>query len=921
MSSFWVISSFFVVVILSWGCNPKEEKLHPVERVIGAMSDSLPRLSLPADVDPEHENWKGIDLEPKAPVLPLYAEEEKQHFLLPEGYEINPILTEPEIEQPGAIAFDGNGRMYVLELRTYMLTADSDGTLDPVSRISRWEDLDNDGVYETGTVFVDSLIFPRFVLPYGKNTILSMESDADNVYKYTDTDDDGVADKKEFFTDKYGRSGNVEHQQAFMYYGMDNWLYSTVNAFRVRETPAGVIREDTGYNRAQWGVTHDDDGKLWFLGGASGLPSQFQFPVHYGNFNFENEFAEGFEIPWGAAVKLADLQEGMDRVRQPDGGPNRVTGAAGNDIYRGDKLPKSLYGQLFYGEPVARIVRQVNPVVKEGLTTLHNVYQDQKSEFLRSTDPLFRPVDMATAPDGTLYIADMYHGIIQEGQWAQKGTYLRTKIEQYQLDKVIGLGRIWRVTHNSAQRDLNKPKMFNETPTQWVKHLTHPNGWWRDKAQQLIVLSQDRSVVPQLVRLAQQPDQLLARFHAIWSLEGLGALKPDLIKVLLKDSNPRMRIQAMRAGESLIKSGNTSFNDMYIEALKDENTDVAIQAMLSAHILKIPSLKENLEKLLTTNKAKGVQTLGTQILRPVEVKKWWEKSNSELSEKDKETLERGAVIFNELCVQCHGNDGNGTPIGEGLVMAPALTGSSRIQAHPEYVIKTVMHGLSGPIEGKSYPAGVMVGNKEQSDEWISAITSYIRQNLSNSASMISEERVGKVREKTKDRSTPYSYQELIGSVPQVIVPSDKWKVTASHSVPTRIGGTAAPASAFNFEGWSTGERQKNGMWFQIEFPGSMQISELHFNAPSKSRGWSPDAPPPIQTYPRSYRLEASVDGKNWDLLSEGKATKADVIISFDPLKTKFLKLTQLENVKDVDSLEVPWAMRQMKIYGQKALHP
>ena len=119
--------------------------------------------------------------------------------------------------------------MYVLELRSYMLTADSEGTLEPVSGISRWEDSDNDGVYETGGIFVDSLVFPRFVLPVGPNSVLTMESNADIIYKYTDTNNDGRADKKEFFTDNFGRAGNVEHQQAFLYWGMDNWLYSTVN--------------------------------------------------------------------------------------------------------------------------------------------------------------------------------------------------------------------------------------------------------------------------------------------------------------------------------------------------------------------------------------------------------------------------------------------------------------------------------------------------------------------------------------------------------------------------------------------------------------------------------------------------------------------------------------------------------------------
>jgi len=110
------------------------------------------------------------------------------------------------------------------------------------------------------------------------------------------------------------------------------------------------------------------------------LPSHFRFPVQYGNFEVPNEFAKGFDIPWGAAIKLADVQGGMDEVRQPDGSLNRVTGSAGNDVFRGDRLPDKLKGQYFYGEPVARIVRQINPVVTEGLTTLHNVYQDQKSE-------------------------------------------------------------------------------------------------------------------------------------------------------------------------------------------------------------------------------------------------------------------------------------------------------------------------------------------------------------------------------------------------------------------------------------------------------------------------------------------------------------------------------------------------------------
>lgn len=109
--------------------------------------EKWPVVKLPEGADTTSPYWKGIDLETKPPVKPLPVEKQAEKFLLQPGYSLEPVLTEPQIQQPGAIAFDGNGRMYVLELRTYMLTADSYGTLDPVSGISRWEDKDNDGIY------------------------------------------------------------------------------------------------------------------------------------------------------------------------------------------------------------------------------------------------------------------------------------------------------------------------------------------------------------------------------------------------------------------------------------------------------------------------------------------------------------------------------------------------------------------------------------------------------------------------------------------------------------------------------------------------------------------------------------------------------------------------------------------------------
>lgn len=887
--------------------------------------ESWPVVTLPEGADTTNAYWKGVDLEPKPPVLPLPVDEEEAKFLLQPGYKMQPVLTEPQIQQPGAITFDGNGRMYVLELRTYMLTADSEGTLNPVSGISRWEDVDNDGEYEKGTMFVDSLVFPRFVLPVGPNSILTMESNADNVYKYTDTDNDGRADKKEFFTDNFGRAGNVEHQQAFLYWGMDNWLYSTVNPFRVRETKDGVIRESTGSNHAQWGISHDDDGKLWFQGGSNGVPSYFQFPIHYGDYVVKDiNFEEGFDVPWGAPVFVADMQGGMGAVRMPEGTLNRVTGASGNDVFRGNRLPENLRGQYFYGEPVARIVRQVDAQVNEGLTTLRNVYQNEKSEFIRSTDPLFRPVDMATAPDGTMYIVDMYHGIIQEGEWTPVGSYLRLKIEQYQLDKVVGLGRIWRLTHKDFKRDKTNPRMYEESAAELIKHLEHPNGWWRDMAQQVLVQRKDVSVAPALVDMVRTSNNLLARFHALWVLEGIGKLESSLVKDMMKDPNPRMRIQALWVSETLYKAGDKSFEKNYSEMMNDSDTQVKMRAMMTGRLLKIPGTNEAVKKIMASDKSKGVQLVGEQVLNPIEVTAFFGRTNPNFSEEEKAMVAKGADIYSSLCSTCHGPLGTGIPFGEGQLMAPSMVSSPRVQAHSDYVVKTLLHGLTGDIQGTHYAGVMMAPMGQNSDEWIAAVSSFIRANFENESSLVMPEDVAKVRKETANQKTPYTFDALWTSVPKIIEPSPAWKVTASHTGEVRKGSTVSPNAAFTFEGWTTGVTQKQGMWFQVEFSKEVTITELQFKSPPISRGWWKDAPPPIQTAPRGYNIEVSSDGKSWtNVISNGEGTGSNSVISFPPSKAKFLRITLTKSEEIIHGerrgkpfdFEVMWNMREMKVYG------
>ena len=865
--------------------------------------------------DPANAN---ADLSPKPPVLPLSPVEQAKRFWLPPGYRLEPVLSDPIIEDPAQIAFDGNGRMFVVELRGYFQTPEGIDLIPPIGRISMHDDRDNDGVFERHTVFVDTLVFPRFVTPFGADSILTMETNADEVWKYTDTNADGTADKKELFATNFGRAGSMESQQASLFWAMDNWLYSTVNAFRLRWTPRGLLKEPTGSNNSQWGVTHDNDGKVFFQGGASGLPGYFQFPVHYGNFAPPDQFQPDLNIVWGAPILVGDIQAGLPGTRMPDGSLIYATAAAGNEIYRGDRLPKDLIGDYLHGEMVARIVRRLRPVKTEGLTQLHNVYP--RSEFIRSLDPLFRPADTTTGPDGTIYIADMYRGMIEGAEWAKQGTYLREKIKQYQLDKVTGHGRIWRLTYDGIARDRTKPRMLNETPAQLVAHLSHPNGWWRDTAQQLLVLKQDKSIVPALQTLVRTSKNPLARFHALWTLEGLGALSAALARETLGDPDPRMRIQTLRASETLYKAGDRSFDSDYRALAKDKDIDVVIQAMLTMSVLKVAEASTDVKAAMDATKARGVQFVADRILNPpAAAGRGGGRGGPPLTPDQQNSLERGGVIYAELCYSCHGADGRGTPTpgaAAGSVLAPSLAGSARVNGHRDYVIKTVLHGLSGPVDGKVYPQ-VMVAMGSNKDEWIADVTSYVRNSFGNTGTVALPHDVARVRSSTGGRKVPWTVDELDASLPRPLVPDASWKITASHD--GRPAPQANPeggynfignaSGALNFLGWTTGVPQQAGMWFQIALPAPLVLTEIQFT--SSPAGGGRAGAPSTWTFPRRYQVQVSADGNTWSApVAEGQGVPGTAVITFAPVRAKFVRITQTASVDDAPA----WSMRLLRLY-------
>src|SRR5690606_23708040 len=143
-----------------------------------------------------------------------------------------------------------------------------------------------------------------------------------------------------------------------------------------------------------------------------------------------------------------------------------------------------------------------------------------------------------TAPDGTLYVVDMYRGIIQHRAYITG--YLEQQIVARRMEQPIGLGRIYRVVHESAEPG-ERPRLSRETPAQLVDDLSHPNGWWRITAQRLIVERGDRSVAPTLRRLLANAEDDRVRLHALWTLDGLEEADAATLEAALADPSEHVR--------------------------------------------------------------------------------------------------------------------------------------------------------------------------------------------------------------------------------------------------------------------------------------------------------------------------------------------------------------------------------------------
>jgi mono/diheme cytochrome c family protein len=487
---------------------------------------------------------------------PLAPDAALKTFRLPPGYRLELVASEPMVADPVWMDMDPDGRLWVVEMRGYMPTVDAKGEDAPVGQIVVLEDTDNDGRADQRTVFLDGLVQPRTVkvLDHGVLVIAPPQ-----LILARDTNGDLKADTREVLrTDVGVRGGNPEHSPNSLMWGLDNWMYTAEYATDYRWTAKGLESART-LSRGQWGISMDDTGRIYRNWNDDPLHVDYlpgrllaRNPSAVRTRGVYETVTDDLAV-WAARPTPAVNRGYRDGVLRADGSLATFQAAGTPTVYRGDRLPPDVRGNVFVTEPAGNLVRRY--LVKEGADgriTATNAHP--KGEFLTSTDERFRPVNLFSAADGTLYVADMYRGVIQHLQYQSE--YLKNQIRARGLVEPTGLGRIYRVVHETTTR-ADPPALSAKTPAQLVSVLSHPNGWYRDTAQRLLVERADASVAPALAALVASAPDARARLHALATLDGLGAADAAIVQRALKDTAPEVRAVAIRAAEPwLAKPGD-----------------------------------------------------------------------------------------------------------------------------------------------------------------------------------------------------------------------------------------------------------------------------------------------------------------------------------------------------------------------------
>ena len=509
-----------------------------------------PASAAPATPFPKLFDTQATNSQPLTPPLDAL-----KLLKLPPGFQATLFAAEPDVQNPIAMAWDSRGRLWIAENYTY---AESKVGFDRSlrDRILIFEDTDNDGRFDKRTVFWDGAqLLTSLELGFGGVFALCPP----NLLFIPDRNGDDVPDSEPIVLLDGFETDHIRHNIANgLKWGPDGWLYgrhgitstSTIGKPGATESertkmncgiwryhPVRKIFEPVAHGTTNpWGMDWNEHGEAFFINTVIGHLWHVIPGAHYRRmfgealdphaYGFLEQHADHFH--WDTREKWSDIRaKGVTDTTSLAGGGHAHSGLM---IYQGDNWPDEYRGAVF---TVNLHGHRVNTDLLErdgsGYVGKH------APDFLTTTDPWFRGLDLTYGPDGGVFLID----------WADIG-------ECHDNDGVHRTsGRIYKITYGQAAtpavHDVAKLDDAN-----LVALLTHKNEWFARQARQLL---QQRAAAGRpgallavaLKRLFASSTNSTHRLRSLWTLHSIGEADDAWLRARTGDRDEYIRAAAIRA--------------------------------------------------------------------------------------------------------------------------------------------------------------------------------------------------------------------------------------------------------------------------------------------------------------------------------------------------------------------------------------